>query len=105
MSPMRGRLRLIAVLALLTGLTLVYLALLAPAAAGSASGCSREPGSPSISGGQPDCEGPDTGCYYCEYSNPDGGYTICSETPDPEEEPPNCVDTPTLPGRHPLNQT
>ncbi len=80
------------------------LASLQPRTAAAASGCSRETGSPTTSDdGIPACGGFGDGCYYCEYSNPDGGYTICSEDPDPGDDP-NCVDTPQLPGRLPQNR-
>lgn len=40
-------------------------------------GCSRVEGYKPISGG---CQfNPGSVCYYCEYSNPGGGYSVCGE--------------------------
>jgi hypothetical protein len=96
--------RLIAVLLALAGLAAVELAFLSPAKAATG-GCSREPGTPIDSGanGLPGCGGAGDDCYYCEYSNPNGGYTVCSEYPDPADGS-HCVNIPVLPGRRPQNQ-
>jgi len=107
MNPHGRHVRLLTAATLLVmgvGAALAF-SMISPAAADPSSGCSRSPGQPNTgSDGTPTCLGFGDDCYYCEYVNPNGGYTVCSEYPDPSDGM-FCQNTPILPGPHPRNQT